>query len=487
MRQSRNQYVSKAIVILTVILLSFNSIQTAAATNTLNPNELTNADQSLTISADTTLTINSNEKTTIQGSIIITGTVDTKPKLEIINNGELTIKTTIQCTIANLTIQNKGTLTIQDQNINLSGNATLNIINTGTLTIDNAGINVYGGVVYINNDGTLNANNWNLKDQYDGTSFTNNKDAVLTNTSFTANGAFGLHNIANNGNLQLTNCVFDANYGGTINFNSQYGTLTIDGSGFSASGASHGKTSSISILTGQATWKSSIIESNSASIIYSDYGAENTMQGCTFKGIGNYNTNGVETMTDCTITNLNNYNNVGTASFINCKLLDINNYNNGGNIKFTNCNVTNIHNLANNGNLEITNTQFTSNANMNILNSKSISADNWMLKTNRDTTKITLTNQANLTFTTSFIENVDVQTLTSLGATPTVFNQASGGTITVTNVGLIQTVAKEAPSQQSLLIGVIIATIVIIIVAVIVLKKRRTRTLNNRTTITPEG
>ncbi len=358
---------NRVICALIIIILTISIVETTQANEILS-------DMNDSITSNTTVTIEANEKSNLEHNINVQGTNNQKTLLEIINNGELTIKAEIQCTQANLTILNKGTLTIQDENINLSGNSTLHIINTETLIVKNAGINVYGGVAYITNDGTLNADNWQLKDQFDGTFFTNNKDATLTNTGFTANGARGIQNIANKGNLQLTHCIMDANYGGTINLNSQYGTLTVDSGGFSASGASHGKTASISILTGQATWKNSIIESTSANIIYSDYGIENTMDDCNFSGIGNYNTNGAETMTNCTITNLNNYNNAGTATFISTKLLDINSFNTAGNLSFTNCNVSNIHNMANNGNLDITNTQFTSNANMNILNSKSIYA-----------------------------------------------------------------------------------------------------------------
>lgn len=455
-----------------------------------------------TINEDTTLIINAGETATFEGTI----TVQPDVGFTIVNNGDFTFNATVQCTSANFTVENTGNLTLQNGDINLEGYALLNMSNMGTLTVTNYGINVYNGTANIFTNGTLTAQNWRLKDQYDGTNFANNGDATLANSSFVANGAWGIHNMFNYGNLTLIQSALDANYGGTINLNSLFGTTIFNACTVDASGASHGQVSTINMLTGQTTWISTIINSNSGSISYSNYGVATTMQNCVFNNIANYQNVDTETMTDCNVTNLNNYLNAGNASFADCNILNLNNYNNICNATFANCNVIDLHNMANNGNLTLTgtslnntgvsatnivnmerldliNSQFTCNKTLNMQNQGTLYADDWMLKTTNATSIINLTNMDNITFTQPFIEGVTSQTLMSLGADPTVFPQASGGNVTVINEGVIQQVGEppvidEFPlTKEPWLAGVAAAILTVALAIASALRKQEKQTV----------
>ncbi len=99
-----------------------------------------------------------------------------------------------------------------------------------------------------------------------------------------------------------------------------------------------------------------------------------------------------------------------------------------------------------------------------------------MIKTSSEAAKIVFNNMANISFTTSFIENVDAQTLMNLGGETTVFDQTSGGTITVTNQGLIQNEAKELSYQPPLWIAAVVAASIIIILIIMVFRRKKTKT-----------
>jgi hypothetical protein len=73
----------------------------------------------LRIDSDASLTINVGEKATLQNDINIYGESG-RTLVRIVNHGELTVKAKINCTGANLTIQNTGKLTFQDENSNIT-------------------------------------------------------------------------------------------------------------------------------------------------------------------------------------------------------------------------------------------------------------------------------------------------------------------------------------------------------------------------------
>jgi hypothetical protein len=476
----------------------------------------------LRIDSDASLTINVGEKATLQNDINIYEESG-RALVRIVNHGELTIKAKINCTGANLTIQNTGKLTLQDENINITDLANLNVVNEsemvirnylfdvnfggtvtldssqGTLTVDNSymdaigsfnghlstiavttgkttwvnsGMNcvganltikntgeltlrdevvsisgwgnlsvinegemfihnqtigVYAGYCYITNNGNLTTEDWYLKDQNDGTVFTNNGNANLTHTSFIANGAAGKHIIVNRGNLQLTQCQLDTNYGGLISLDSRQGTLNVDNSILDSNGSSHGNQSTIELTTGKTTWTNTTLSTRSASLVYSDHGTDSTVQNCTFSNIS-YNVHGQTSITKSTLTN--------------------NNLTNQGNLALTTCTVTQRNTTIENSNhMEIVNTQFVSEETLNFENLGTIDCDNWMLQT-KATGDALLTNKGTITFIQPFIEDTRSQELVSLGAAPTSFSQRSGGDITVINQGIIQT-AQTTPSAPS--------------------------------------
>jgi hypothetical protein len=432
----------------------------------------------LNVTENTTLTINEGETATFDGAI----TVQPDVGFAIVNNGDFTLNATVQCTNANFTVENTGNLTLQNGDINLGGYTLFNLANMGTLTATDYGVNVYNGSANIFTNCILTAQNLQLKDQNDGINFANNGDATLANSSFVANGALGIHNMLNNGNLTLIQSSLDANYGGTINLNSLFGNTTFNACTVDASGASHGKTSTINMLTGQTTWISTIINSNSGSISYSNYGAATTMQNCIFNNIANYQNVDTETITDSNILNLNNYLNAGNANFTSCNITDPHNITNNGNLTVTDTSLNNTDTstttILNAKNLNITDSQFTSNKTININNQGALYADGWMLKTANATSTINLTNDENITFTQPFIEGISSETLLSLDATPTVFTQTSGGNITVTNNGLIQQaqespVIDEVPITEIWLAGTI--ALLIIALTTTALRKKKTR------------
>jgi hypothetical protein len=343
--------------------------------------------------------------------------------IEVITGKSTWIKSGINGVGANLTIRNTGELTFQDETINLSGWATLFVVNEGKMVIHNQTVGVYAGYCYFTNDGNLTTDNWRLKDQNDGTFFTNNGDANLTDTSFIANGAAGKHIIVNKGNLQLTQCMLDTNYGGTINLDSRQGTLNVNSSRADANGSSHGNQSTIELTTGKTTWTNTTLSTKSASLVYSDYGAGSTIQNCTFIDIA-YNIHGQATMTESTSIN-SNLHNFGDLTLNTCN--------------FAESNTT----IENSNHMEMVNTQIVCENSLNVTNVGTIDGD-WMLKTKNNGDAV-LTNKGTITFNQPFIENTSSQELTSLGVNPKVFTQTSG-TITVINQGIIQTATTNTPN-----------------------------------------
>jgi len=465
---------SICLAVLTLILLpTCGFVQEISAELTLGAGDLPNETQTLTVTSNTTLTINPDENATSTGAIYIQSVNDTKPTLQIINNGELTIKSYIMVTGGNLTIRNAGKLTLTNQNITLTGNATLTILNTGVMNLNKSGLLVYGGVADITNKGTLSGFSWQLKDQYDGTRITNNGTITLEECSFTANGAHGQYIINNYGNLVMAKTHFDANYGGSIDLNSLYGNLSMQSGGMEASGWSHGKQSSLTIMTSIANWTNTTINCHEGSSTYYDYGLGGTVHNCTFSYIGNYNQIGNKNYTDCTINNIGNFWNAGNATYSNCKIKDTHNMSNNGNLTLKNVSldIGNQTNLSNLGSLQLLNTVFNSSGTLNFLNQGIIYADGWMIKTQNASSTVNLTNKVNITFTQSFIEGVSNQTLTSLGPNATTFNQTSGGKIVIINQGSILLYTNIIPEMT----GVITITLLVPATSIIVVFFTRKR------------
>ena len=113
----------------------------------LTLDDLLGLGESLVIESDSILSVNEGETAVIGGVLTLQGTAGKTPELKIVNNGDFTIKHTVICNTANLTIQNNGNLAIQDVVFTLNSNATFAIANDGTCTIADASISVYGGFV----------------------------------------------------------------------------------------------------------------------------------------------------------------------------------------------------------------------------------------------------------------------------------------------------------------------------------------------------
>jgi hypothetical protein len=195
-----------------------------SADTVLTLDDLPGAGESLVIDSDSILTVNQGETATIEGELYVNGTDAPVTDLKIVNNGELTIKsTTVRCSHDNLTVHNAGTLNFQTAHFTVIGNSTFMVNNEGDCVMTYASLDVFGGYVYLTNSGSLTVQNGYFKDQFDGTFITNYGEAELSETTFVANGAEGKIEIFNSGDLQLQHGTFDVNYGGTVNMNSLTG------------------------------------------------------------------------------------------------------------------------------------------------------------------------------------------------------------------------------------------------------------------------
>jgi len=410
----------------------------------LTLDDLPGLGESLVIESDSILTVNEGETAVIGGVLTLQGTDDATPELKIINNGNFVIKNTVICNTANLTIQNNGNLTLQDVVFTLNSHATFAINNEGTCTITDASISVYGGCVYLTNTGSLTAHNWYVKDQFDGTYITNYGNAILSESTFVANGADGKIEIFNGGDLQLHHGVFDVNYGGKVNINSLTGTLTMTECSMDISGWSQGKRSEVNILGDNATWESCAFVNNGGTINYLNTG-EVSVNNCTLS---------MSSVNSSTILSSSG------PMFFEKFLLS-----GSGSASITNWD-----------SMTMIDSTYNSSHALTLMNNGELTAENWLVKTTSNTARIVVYNGNNgsITFNVPFIENVSGSVLASIGPEGQEFVESSGGTITVTNNNLInEQNSTNGGSDYLIYILVIVAAIIVVIVVFLMMRKKK--------------
>jgi len=405
--------------------------------------DLPGVDESLVIEANSILTVNQGETATIEGNLYVNGTGGTIIDVQIMNYGELTIKSpSIMCDHANFTIDNEGTLTIQNSNFVVKGNSTFNLDNMATCSLTSTSIEVFGGYAYLHNTGSLTVQNGYFKDQFDGTFIANYGEAELSETTFVANGAEGKIELFNSGNLQLTHGVFDVNYGGKVNMNSLTGTLTMTECNMDVSGASHGNVSKINILGDKATWDSCSFVNNNGFINYLNTGELN-VNNCTV----------YMTSTDSS-TILSSSGPITFEKFV---------LSGSGSASITNFD-----------SMTLVDSTWNSSHSLNLMNNGKLTAENWLLKATSSTARITFYNgnNATLTFNVPFIEDVSSSVLTSIGPEGKEFVESSGGIITVTNEGSMDEQGSAALGLDYLLY-VLIVIAAVAVSLFIILKNRK--------------
>ena len=426
------------------LLLVTVCCQVGYSTDTvLTLDDLPGSGESLTIESDSILTVNEGETAVIDGILTLQGTADTTPELKIINNGNFTIKNTVICNTANLTIHNNGNLTLQDVVFTLNSNATFAIANDGTCTIADASISVYGGFVYLTSSGSLTAHNWYVKDQFDGTFITNYGDASLSECTFVVNGADGKIELFNGGDLQLSHGVFDVNYGGTVNINSLTGTLTATECSVDVSGWSHGEKSGVNILAGNATWESCTFVNNGGLIDYLNTG-EVSINNCTLS------TSSVNASTILSSS--------GPMVFEKFLLSG------SGSVSITNWD-----------SMIMINSDYTSSDSLNLMNNGELTAENWLVKTTSNTARIVVYNgnNASITFDVPFIEDVSSSVLASVGPEGQEFVESSGGTIKVTNNGLMTKQSSTGASGLEYILYIVIIVVAVSVSLFMILRRRK--------------
>lgn len=393
------------LIFVSLLVAVFVSCQVGFSAETITLDDLPDSGEFLTITSDSTLTIAEGEAGFSEGVLTIQGTNESTPVFEIVDNGNLTIKNTVTCNTANLTIQNNGNLTLEDVAFTLNSHANLTITNNGTCTIADTNIQVYGGLVYLFNNEALTANNWYIKDQFDGTFIANYGNATLSECTFVSNGAEGKIELFNSGSLQITHGVFDVNYGGTVNMNSLTGTLAMAECNMDVSGSSHGKKSYVNILADNATWENCSFVNNAGTINYLNTGEVNVTN-CT---VNIYGENA------STILSSN-----GPMTFQNFMLSG------DGSTSITNWD-----------SMSLTESSFNSSLSLTLMNNGNLTADNWLVKTLSSAARITVYNgnSGNFTFIESFIEGVERSVLEAVGSEGQEFVESTGGIITVTNFG----------------------------------------------------
>ena len=413
----------------------------------LTLDDLPGLGESLVIESDSILTVNEGETAVIGGILTLQGTADKTPELKIINNGNFTIKNTVICNTANLTIQNNGNLALQDVVFTLNSNATFAIANDGTCTIADASISVYGGFVYLTNTGSLTAHNWYIKDQFDGTFITNYGDAILSECTFVVNGAEGKIELFTSGDLQLSHGVFDVNYGGKVNINSLTGTLTMTECSMDVSGWSQGKRSAVNILGDNATWESCSFVNNGGTINYLNTG-EVSVNNCT---LSMPSVNATTILSSSGPMVFEKFLLSGSGSFV----------------------MTNWESMT------MIDSNYTSSESLNLMNNGELIAENWLVKTTASTAEIGVYNGNNgsITFNVPFIENVSSSVLTSIGPDGQQFVESSGGTITVTNKGLMTEQTRTNGGTDYLLyILIIVAAVTVSLFVILRNRKKSSKT-----------
>jgi hypothetical protein len=406
--------------------------------------DLPGVGESLVIEANSILTVNQGETATIEGNLYVNGTGGTIIDVQIMNYGELTIKSpSIMCDHANFTIDNEGTLTIQNSNFVVKGNSTFNLDNMATCSLTSTSIEVFGGYAYLHNTGSLTVQNGYFKDQFDGTFIANYGEAELSETTFVANGAEGKIELFNSGNLQLTHGVFDVNYGGKVNMNSLTGTLTMTECNMDVSGASHGNVSKINILGDKATWDSCSFVNNNGFINYLNTGELN-VNNCTV----------YMTSTDSS-TILSSSGPITFEKFV---------LSGSGSASITNFD-----------SMTLVDSTWNSSHSLNLMNNGKLTAENWLLKATSSTARITFYNgnNATLTFNVPFIEDVSSSVLTSIGPEGKEFVESSGGIITVTNEGSMDEQGSAALGLDYLLYVLIVIAAVAVSLFIILRNRKK--------------
>ncbi len=434
------------LTLLSVLLVTVCCQIGYSADTVLTLDDLPASGESLVVTSDSILTVDEGETAVIEGALQINGTEGAITELKIVNNGELTIEsTTISCNHANLTVHNAGFLILETVHLTVIGNSTFAANNEGDCLMIDTSVDVFEGYFYFTSSGALTVQNGYFKDQFDGTFITNNGEAGLFETTFVVNGAEGKLELFNSGDLLLRHGVFDVNYGGTVNMNSLTGNLTMTECSMDVSGGSHGKRSAVNILGNNATWESCEFVNNDGFI---------------------------------------NYLNTGEVSLTNCTL-DVSGVNSSTILSSSGPMVFENFQLSGSGSTSITNwdsmTMINSGYNcshsLTFTNNRELNAENWLVKTTSNTARIVVYNGNNgiITFNVPFIEDVSSSVLASIGPEGQEFVESSGGTITVTNKGLMNEQSSTNGGSDSTLIYVltIVAAAIVIIVVFFITKKKK--------------
>lgn len=393
------------------------------------------------IHSNATLMVGETESVHLS-NLSISGNLSSTPiVIRIVVAGELNISGSINCVNAIVSINNTGSLVTNHAVFMLTENSTLSFSNKGNWIIDDVKLNTYGGFTYLSNSGNLTAHNLYMKDQNDGTFLWNNGTATFSETTLVANGATGAFHLTNQGDMGLSHNVWDMNYGGTIDMNSQYGALTVSDSTFDVSGWSHGQQSTINILDGNTTWISLAVVNNNGQMNYQT-NRKVQMQECSFTTASNgsiqLGINGELTMEQSLIqgSGSTNINNQGTFTISDCEY-----------------NVSGVFNLQNQGTLSVV---------------------NWMVRT-AGPGQVLLMNTGTLTFNVSFIEGVASTELTKITEKGKQFPQLSGGLISVTNYGVIDSSTNPAQVMEMdfIIVLIVILSCLVIVILFLLLWRRK--------------
>ncbi|GEM_PF-2691187 len=444
----RNKIV--CLTLLSMLLLAVCCQTCYSADTVLTLDDLPDVGGSLVITSDSVLTVDEGESAVVDEAVLqINGTDDAVTEFEIVNNGLLTIMSTrISCNRANFTIQNTGTIDFRALHFTVIGNSTFSLENEGSFDMNDVSVDVYGGYANFRNTGTVTIHNGYFKDQFDGTVFTNFGFATLSNTVFVANGAKGRFDIENGGDIKFHQCTFDVNYGALINLNTD-GSLLMNSSNIDVSGWSHGQQSGVNIgigpVGGSAIWESCGVNTNGGNV--------------------NYQNLRESRFTDCQLTASSLDGNINIAT--------------RGPFTFENSCLGGAGsvNVANFDSLTLINSFYNSSNYLTLYNFEDgeISAENWLVKTLHEDAEVYVTNEGNITFNPSFIEDVSSSAITSVGSEGHEFVEDSGGIITVTNKGSFSGQSSTDGGSDSTLIyilAIVVAAIIVIVVFFMVKKKK---------------
>ncbi|MGD6852876.1 MAG: hypothetical protein ACQCN6_12530 [Candidatus Bathyarchaeia archaeon] len=436
------------VLVLLVMSLSFGGISDFSEATVLD--DLPGLGESLVVDSDTTFTVEAGETVVSEGKITLQGLGSAVPEFTVINNGDLTIKSEVNCNSAKLTIQNNGMLALQDFSVRLDGNSTVTVENGENFSMDDVNVQVYGGYFYVSNGGTLESHNLYIKDQFDGTLISNSGECTLSETTFVANGAHGKIEVFNSGDMQIHHGTFDVNYGGRININTAAGNLVVEDSSVDVSGASHGKKSDVNVIASNTTWNRCSFVNNNGNINYLHSG-EGSLTNCTIQNSG-ADSSTILTITapivleDCSIS--------GSGSAL----------------------------ITNHNTMRVVDSTFTTTHSLSLMNYGELNAENWLVQTTDSNDKITIYTGENgtISFDASFIKDVSAVDLSAVGPEGQEFVESTGGIIDVTNNGVIRTQASTAdssPNYSVYALAIVVALIAIIIILLVVRRRRKSKHL----------